>query len=74
GAAIDYKIAKELGADTFLCGEIREEIVREVEEAKINFINAGHYNTEKLGIQNLGNLIAKKFKIKVEFIDIACDV
>ncbi|MFH1523019.1 MAG: Nif3-like dinuclear metal center hexameric protein [Patescibacteria group bacterium] len=74
GASPNFKETVELGADTFICGDIREEIVRAVEEVKINFINAGHYNTEKLGIQNLGNLIANKFKIKVEFIDIPCDI
>ena len=46
----------------------------EAEEIGINFIAAGHYNTEKLGIQNLGNLVAKKFEVKVEFVDIPCDV
>ncbi len=70
----DFKEAAELGADTYLCGDVREEIVRAVEESEINFINAGHYNTEKMGIQNLGKLIAKKFKIKVEFVDVPCDV
>ena len=75
GAASPYfKKAAELGADTYLCGDVREEVVRAVEETGINFINAGHYNTEKMGIQNLGKLIAKKFKIKVEFVDVPCDV
>lgn len=74
GASPDYIDAMRMGADTYLCGDVREDIVRAVEESKINFINAGHYNTEKLGIQNLGNLIAKKFKIKVEFVDIPCEV
>ena len=74
GASPEFKFAKELGADTYLCGDVREGVVRAAEEAKINFINAGHYNTEKLGIQNLGNLISKKFKIKVEFIDVPCNV
>ncbi len=74
GASPDFVSAQGAGADTYLCGDVRENIVREVEEAKINFINAGHYNTEKLGIQNLGNLISEKFKIKAEFIDIPCDV
>ncbi|MDP3043188.1 MAG: Nif3-like dinuclear metal center hexameric protein [bacterium] len=74
GASPDFKSAAELGADTFLCGDIREEVVRAVEEIGVNFINAGHYNTEKLGIQNLGNLIAKKFGIEVEFVDVPCDI
>ncbi|MEA1963318.1 MAG: Nif3-like dinuclear metal center hexameric protein [Patescibacteria group bacterium] len=74
GASPNFKEAAELGADTYICGDAREEVVRAVEETGINFINAGHYNTEKIGIQNLGKLIAKKFKIKVEFVDVPCDV
>lgn len=74
GASPNFQSAIEFGADTYLCGDVREEVVRAVEEAEINFINAWHYNTEKLGVQNLGNLIAKKFKIKVEFVNIPCDV
>ncbi len=40
----------------------------------MNFINAGHYNTEKLGVQNLGKLIEKKFSLEVEFIDIPNEI
>ena len=74
GASPDYKTAAELGVDTYICGDIRESLVRAIEETKINFINAGHYNTEKLGIINLGKLVEKKFGIKTEFIDIPCDI
>lgn len=74
GAAKSFKKAFEAGADTYLNGGIRESTVREAEELGINFINAGHYNTEKLGIQNLGDLIAEKFGIEVEFVDIPCDI
>lgn len=74
GSSSDFVVAASLGADTFLCGELKEYIVRAAEEMNMNVINAGHYNTEKLGVQNLGNLIAKKFKVKVEFVDIPCEI
>lgn len=74
GASPEFEIVNELGADVYICGDIRENVVRRVEEAKINFINAGHYNTEKLGIQNLGKLVERKFKIKTEFVDVPCGV
>lgn len=74
GASPSFEKAAELGLDTFICGDIREGVVRGIEEVGINFINAGHYNTEKLGVQNLGELIAKEFKVDVEFIDIPCDI
>lgn len=74
GASPEFEIVNELGADVYICGDIRENVVRRVEEAKINFINAGHYNTEKLGIQNLGKLVEKKFRVKAEFVDVPCEV
>ncbi|MEA2105079.1 MAG: Nif3-like dinuclear metal center hexameric protein [Candidatus Cloacimonadota bacterium] len=70
GASNNYADAITSGADTYLCGEIQENVVREVEEAGINFINAGHYNSEKLGIKNLGKLVEKKFDVSVDYIDI----
>lgn len=73
-ACNDFVSAQKEGADTYLTGDIRENIVWEAEEAGINFISAGHYNTEKLGVKNLGELIAKKFKVKVEFVDFPCEI
>ncbi len=74
GSSPYFEQALENGADVFIGGDLREEVVRKIEETGFNFINAGHYNTEKLGIQNLGKLIEKKFKIKAEFVDIPCEV
>jgi len=74
GASPWFQGAVEAGADTFLCGEIQEPVVRAAEELEANFISAGHYNTEKLGIQNLGKLLAGKFKVEVVFVDIPCEI
>ncbi|MDP8226793.1 MAG: Nif3-like dinuclear metal center hexameric protein [Candidatus Celaenobacter polaris] len=74
GSSIDYSIAFEKGADTFVTGDIKENVVREVEEIGMNFINAGHYNTEKLGVQNIGKLVSETFSLETKFIDIPCDV
>ena len=62
--AIDDKI------DLFLTGEATEYVQEMAREAKINFISAGHYNTEKLGIQALGELLKEQFNVKTQFIDI----
>ena len=70
GSSPDYRSAAELGADTFICGDLREEVVRGAEESVINIINAGHYNTEVFGIKNLGELLAKEFSLEVEFVDV----
>ena len=70
GASPEYFMAVDAGADTFLAGDIRENIVRELEEARINYINAGHYNTEQFGIQALGARVRDTFDVEVEFIDV----
>jgi len=74
GSSPYYQKALEQGVDTFICGDMRENIVREAEEAEINIINAGHYNTEKLGIKNLGEIISEKFDIEVEFVDVPNEI
>ncbi len=74
GASSWFPGAVEAGVEVFLCGEIQEPVIRMAEELKVNFINAGHYNTEKLGIRNLGKLLARKFKVEVEFVDIPCEI
>lgn len=74
GASSEYAGVFERGADTYLCGDISEGLVRVIEETGINFINAGHYNTEKLGVINLGKLLVRKFKVQAEFVDIPCEI
>jgi len=70
GSSPGFMQAIEHGADTFLAGDIRENVVRTIEELGLNFINAGHYNTEKFGVQALGKRLEKQFSIDCEFIDI----
>ena len=74
GSSSEFELAREMGADTYICGDLRESVVRMVEESNMNLINIGHYNSEKFGVRNLGELIAKRFKIPVEFYDVPCDV
>jgi dinuclear metal center YbgI/SA1388 family protein len=70
GSSQQYKTAAVIGADTFIGGDIRENIVRELEEVGLNFIHAGHYNTEKFGVQALVQVIASQFNIPCRFVDI----
>ncbi len=70
GSCRNYHLAKEKGADTFVGGDIKENIVRELEETRINYIYAGHYNTEKFGVQALSEVVAAHFRVQCEFVDI----
>ena len=44
--------------------------MNESREGEINFIAAGHYATETLGVQRLGELIAERFGVSHKFVDI----
>ncbi len=62
--------AVELGLDAFVTGEPAEHAMADAREGGIHFIAAGHYNTEKLGVQRLGEMLAEKFGITQSFVDI----
>jgi len=70
GSSRLYQLALDNDADTFIGGDMRENVVRELEEVGLNFIHAGHYNTEKFGIQALGEKLKQEFSIPCQFIDI----
>lgn len=70
GAARMFDQAAAAGLDLYLTGEVAESTQELARETKSNFIAAGHYNTEKPGVQALAALLEKKFGVKTEFIDI----
>jgi dinuclear metal center YbgI/SA1388 family protein len=62
--------AATLGLDALITGEPAEHAMGEAEEAGLHFIAAGHYATERLGIAKLGGLLAARFGVEHEFIDV----
>ena len=72
GAAERYiEKAIELGADTYISGEISEPVVHIAREAGIHYIGAGHHATERYGVQALGEHLARHFGLEHRFIEIA---
>ncbi len=67
-SSLEEAINQEI--DVFISGETNESVPALVEESGINYIAAGHYNTEKFGVMELGKLLEKKFGVKTEFIDV----
>lgn len=65
-----FEQAVDSGLDLFITGEASEFVQEMARENKINFIAAGHYNTEKTGVWALEKLLRSKFKLKTQFIDI----
>jgi dinuclear metal center YbgI/SA1388 family protein len=70
GAAGFYEKAIARGADTFFCGDIKEQIPAISLETRTNFVNLGHYFSEKPGVLALKKLIAEKFAVRTEYIEI----
>ena len=71
GAAQSYiEAAAEKGIDAFVSGEVSEHTFHFAREAGIHYIAAGHHATERYGIQALAALLAQRFELRQQFIDI----
>lgn len=71
GAAQDYlEYVADLGVDAYLSGEISERTYHQAQELGVHYFAAGHHATERYGIKALGEHLAHRFHIDVEFIDI----
>jgi dinuclear metal center YbgI/SA1388 family protein len=58
------------GYDLFLTGEPQEPSLHTARELGIHFVAAGHYATERIGIQALSERLAEQFDLEWEFIDL----
>lgn len=76
GGAGDFApLIKDSGGDTFLLGEVSEPDYHHICELGLNFIAAGHFVTEKYGVQNLGKKIQENFpNLEIQFFDQYCPV
>lgn len=71
GGGQDYiDAAAAQGCDAFITGEVSEQTVHSAREQGLAFYAAGHHATERCGIKALGEHLAAKFGLQVEFIDI----
>ncbi len=58
------------GLDAYLTGEASEWVMNVARESGIHFLAAGHYATERLGVEVLGRHLGERFGLEVEFIDV----
>jgi dinuclear metal center YbgI/SA1388 family protein len=71
GAGADYLgDAIAAGADALLTGEVPERSMAEAREAGVHLIAAGHYATETLGVQRLGEHLADRYELRHVFLDV----
>jgi putative NIF3 family GTP cyclohydrolase 1 type 2 len=61
--------AHERGVDTFITGEGPHHTFFDAEEWGLNVIYAGHYASETVGVQALGEHVRARFGIAFEFFD-----
>jgi len=70
GAARYLPDASREGYDLFLTGEPAEPSLHTARELGIHFVAAGHYATERGGIQALAKRLAQQFDLQWEFFDL----
>jgi len=70
GGAFAIHEAGQLGLDALVTGEPTEPVMGEAREYGIHFLAGGHYATETFGIRRLGELVAERFSVEHEFIDV----
>ncbi len=70
GAQRDFYLAIADGLDAFITGEVSEWVMNVAREEGVHYLAAGHYATERLGVRALGEHLAERFGLDVEFIDI----
>lgn len=70
GASGAIAEAAALGLDAFVTGEPAEHVMGDARETGVHFIAAGHYATETFGVRRLGDLVAERFGVEHEFVDV----
>ncbi|HET9765288.1 MAG TPA: Nif3-like dinuclear metal center hexameric protein, partial [Thermoanaerobaculia bacterium] len=70
GAQREFLQAIAEGLDAFITGEASEWVTNMARESGVAYIAAGHYATERIGVKALGDHLAERFGIAVEFIDV----
>jgi dinuclear metal center YbgI/SA1388 family protein len=70
GAQGEMGQAISLGLDAYITGECSEMNFHQAKEEGIHFIAAGHHATERGGPRALGQHLAERFGLEVEFVDV----
>ncbi len=69
-AGHDLVQAAREGFDLFLTGEAEEPNLHSAKELGIHFVAGGHYATERLGVQALGEHLAERFGLAWTFVEL----
>jgi len=66
----EYHQAVAAGLDAFITGEATEWVLHQAAEDGVHYIAAGHYATERFGVQALARWLAREHGLETEFVDI----
>jgi dinuclear metal center YbgI/SA1388 family protein len=70
GAPTAFDEAVAAGLDAYITGEAREWVLHRAAEDGVHYLAAGHYATERFGVRALGEFLAKRFELEVQFLDL----
>lgn len=70
GGADEFPQAVDEGLDAFVTGEIHLQDYTALLTRPIHYAAAGHYATERFGVQALARHLAARFPVECEFIDL----
>ena len=62
--------AAAAGYDLFLTGEAEEPALHLARELGVHYVAAGHYATERLGVQALAKKLAEHFHIQADYVEL----
>ena len=70
GGQANISDAIEMGLDAYVTGESSLWAYNLALQEQINAVFAGHYATETFGVQGVGELLRKQFRLPVAFVDL----
>jgi dinuclear metal center YbgI/SA1388 family protein len=66
----EYHQAVAAGLDAYITGEATEWVMHQAAEDGVHYVAAGHYATERFGVQALGRWISDRLGLEVEYLDL----
>ncbi len=65
----EYHQAVAAGLDAYITGEATEWVLHQAAEDGVHYVAAGHYATERFGVQALGRWLAENRGLEVEYVE-----
>jgi dinuclear metal center YbgI/SA1388 family protein len=70
GGEREYHQAVAAGFDAYITGEPAEWVMHQAAEDGVHFVAAGHYATERFGVQAVGRWLERQHGLEVEYIEL----